>query len=400
MNKLYKLTFLFLVSSTCAAQQNDSTYQPWYASSFASEPSIRLEGELGLVTSFLNNTLIKNDYWSDEMILNQVNNLGQHNRLGGIVHSTMTYHTGGSSNLFYTLHYKNITGFTGQKELINLALKGNAKQPVLDFEQKNGFQQQSFGSVGIGKSFHDSVRRTRMNVGISLYFEQAFNKISANRGRFETDSSGESVMVSNADVHLMRSLDNAFSSPGLGINFVFTHLNKSNTQFHFRLKDFGVVRNTQYNSAQMIPAFVFSGFDVSSHVNSAGSINIQDSIIQNYFTSDTTSTLRLLPFETSVAIVKPLGVNNTVETKFSYLYFTGNFPLLESNYEQLFKSSNASWRVGARLGGFGWYGINLGLKLPFGMGHQFAVDVTGIESMVSSNVPVNWTGRFGLLIKL
>ncbi len=401
MNKLYKLTLLFLVYSNAVGQTLDPAYNSdnYHFEDLAVTKSLELDGDLGFTTTFVNNALIKNDYWSDDVVLNQINSLGQTNRLGGFIHTGITYNTGNTNGLYIGANYNTMLGVTSQKELIELALRGNQNQPTIDLVQKNAFEQMSYGSVSIGRVRYDSAKSTQIRYGLDFYSQQQFVKVVGNQGRFETDSSGEKLTVTDADVVVTQNLSNPFTSFGVGIDFEISRL-FANDCWSFSLLDLGVIRSSEMRTATMLSNFVFDGFDVSSQVNSAGGIQIQDSFNQNFFETDTTSKIRLVPFQTCLQHVKVLGTNNSIDSRLTYIYFSGYYPLLETTYQQQFKAKSALWRVGARLGGFGVYGVQFGTVLPFGNGHSFKLDVVGLESMASSNLPVNWFGRFGLSIQL
>lgn len=402
MNRLYKLAFLFLVYTTASGQSIDSSKNESYImySDLLVTKSIHINGQVGFVTTFVNNALIRNDFWSDDIILDQINSLGQTNRLGAFVDGDITYMTGNKKGLYFGIGYKNIVAATSQKELIELAFRGNSNLPSIKLEQKNAFEQTGIASISIGRAIYDSASKTQIAFGFDIYAQQQHTKIVGRDGLFQTDSAGESLTVSDADIVLTQNLVDPFKSLGIGVDFEIKQQIKNRDYWSFSVSDLGIIRSSEVRSAIMLSDFDFDGFDVSSQINSAGGIQIQDSFNQNYFNTDTTTEMRLVPFRTSFRYIKSLGIINSFESRLSYLYFTGYYPLLEASYQQQFKSKSAGWRIGARIGGFGSYGLNLGINLPFGTGHSFKLDVAGLESMASNNLPINWYSKFGLIIQL
>lgn len=398
MNKLYNLSVLLLVFGTAYGQDIDSSAVEYsFHQHLSIDKKIVVTGEGGFMTSFLNNTLVKENYWTDEIIQNQINNLGDANRFGAYGDFNAAYHSG--KGLIYGAGYLNIVGGLLQKQLLQIALEGNQSQPIITLENNNGLEQLGLGYISIGKEKIDSAKSTRMFYSLKLYSRQQYSKVSATSGKFELDSAGESINVSDANVAVTQGLSDPFTSFGLGIGFGFEKPYRDGL-ITFSFDNLGLLLGRQTRSAQMHSNFVFDGFDLSSQINQAGAIAIQDSLNNQFFDVDTSSAVQLLPMIFQLGYDKPLGNQNLLHVELRHLYFTGYYPLVKAEYHQKFKGKSAAWNIGTRIGGFGNYGLSFGAKLPINNKHQFTIQVAGVESMVSSNLPVNWYGRFGLSIQL
>jgi hypothetical protein len=400
MNRLYNITLLIFLSFSVYGQNADTiqTNSNLATSSTANQERVEIKSDLGLVTTFLNNALLSNDYWTDRILQDQVDNLGNRNRLGAFSKSTAYYHTGNTSGLYFGVSYKNITGLVSQKEPVEVVLRGNKNVPTILIENRNAFERIGMAGLTIGKERYDSSKHMTFSYGLTLLQRQFYSKFTATDGMFITDSSGEQITVSNANAVYAQELAGNLESFGLGLQMRLEKDLINNDRWTFSISDLGIIRSSNYRVSTMKSGFTFDGFDVSSQVSSAGGIEVKDSVNQNYFETDTTSKLNLAPFETSFRYIKSLGASNFVDSKISYLYFAGYYPLLETSYLQKFKSSQASWSVGARIGGFGSYGLLLGAVLPINNKHLIRLNVAGLESMASNNLPVYWYGQCSLRI--
>ncbi|MFT5512344.1 MAG: hypothetical protein ACI8SE_000742 [Bacteroidia bacterium] len=400
MNRLFNLGVCLLVFYNSVAQNTDSS-DVSVGQLLALRPTekLKIDGDIGLITTFLNNSLISNNYWTDDLILNQVNNLNDVNRFGAFGGLSTIYYSGKPSGLFYGLGYKNLNGGTSQKSILEAILKGNQNQPSIVLDRRNGFEQIGYGYVSLGREVFDTIKNRRIAVALNLYARQQYTKFLGTSGSFEVDSSGEFLDVRDADVLVLQDLSNPFESFGIGITMSYTQ-SVNDDLWSFKVEDFGVIRSSNMRTAMLNSSFTFDGFDVSSQIDNAGSLQLQDSLNQNFFETDTSSDLRLMPFETSVQLLKSLGNNNILDASLSYVNLVGFYPLLEAVYQQPFKGSKANWRVGAQVGGFGNCGVNLGGEFPFGLGHIFTLNVAGLESLSSDNLPVYMYGKMGLKIQL
>ena len=323
MNKLYNLSFLLLVFGASYGQDIDSSIQE---NSFYQDPTIEkkivFSGEGGLMTSFLNNTLVKENHWTDEIIQNQINNLGGTNRFGVYGDLNAAYHTG--NGLVFGAGYLNMVGGLLQKQLVQIALEGNQSQPIITLENNNGLEQLGLAYVSIGKEKIDSARNSKMFYSLKLYSRQSYSKLTATSGTFELDSAGESIEVSDANVTVTQDVANPFTTFGLGIGFGFEQPYKDGL-IKFSADNLGLLFGTQTRMAEMHANFVFDGFDLSSQINQAGSVAIQDSLNNQFFNVDTASAIQLLPMIFKFSYEKPLGNQNLLHTELKFIYFTGYF---------------------------------------------------------------------------
>ena len=397
MNRLYNLVVLILLYGTCFGQEGDSVIQnTTFQKEISIDKKLVVVGNGGVITSFLNNSLVKENHWTDEIIQNQINALGSNNRFGAYAAFDAAYHIGDGT--FFGAGYQNIIGATTQKSIFQLILEGNKNQPNITLDQHNGFEQIGFAFVTVGKEFVDSSAQRKTSFGVNLYGRQNYSKYSADGGTFDLDSAGESIQVNDAALSISQDISDPFNTFGIGASFKMNQIVDENL-ISFEINNLGVFFGSNIRSAQMIEAYTFDGFNLSSQINNAGGVTLQDSVNNNYFETDTSSAVQLLPFSTRFAISKPLGNRNSFRAEIHYLYFTGYYPLLKAEYHQHFKGKNASWNVGARVGGFGNYALSLGSYIPLGK-HTLTAQIAGLESMVSENLPVNWYGKIGFKIML
>ncbi|MFT5722897.1 MAG: hypothetical protein ACI9JN_000002 [Bacteroidia bacterium] len=402
MNRLYNLALLIVFSFSLSAQTMDSTVS-WSGPNdylFDNSKKLVLSSDAGLVSSFLINSLIFQDFWTDDIIQNQSNALSSSNRLGGFINTGATFYSGKKQGLYFGINHNAITGLSSQKDVVKMVLRGNHDFPSLSLDQNNKFESQRYSALTIGLSEFDSSSKTKMSFGFSLLFGHQYAMIEGSSGLFVTDSSGEEITVTGADLVIQEDLSNFFGTIGAGFNFQVVQQRPNSDVWSFQVSDFGFIQSSNIKTSTLLKDFTFDGFDVSSQINSSGGLKIKDSVDQNYLDIDTSSGTRLAPFQTAFRFIKSLGNSNQLDTRISYLYFSGYYPLLESNYQQQIKGKKGSWRIGARLGGFGAYGINFGAVLPFSSRHLLMIDVTGLESMASNNLPVYWYGKLGLTFKL
>ncbi len=397
MNRLYNLAGLVLFFGTSFGQDIDSiTQKTPFQQEMSIDKQLVVLGNGSIVTSFLHNSLVRENHWTDEIVQNQINALSNQNRFGAQTAFDVKYHTGDGT--YFGAGYQNIIGGIAQKSIFQLVLEGNQNQPNITLDQNNGFEQIGFAYLSFGKAFKDTAAQRKTSFGVSLYGRQNYSKYTASSGTFDLDSAGESIQVNNADIAISQDISDPFNTFGLGASFKIDQIINENL-ISFEIQNLGVFFGSKTRSAQMLSAYSFDGFNLSSQINNAGSVRLQDSINNNYFTTDTSSAVQLLPFSTSVAVNKPLGNRNNFRAELHYVYFTGYYPLLKAEYHQHFKGKSASWNVGARVGGFGNYAISLGTHIPLSK-HTLTAQIAGLESMISENLPVNWYAQVGLKVML
>jgi hypothetical protein len=401
MNKRFSLVLLLAIAWLPLFAQLDS---------FPTQKSLRLqpsayvmaETELGIGSNFLNKELIFNDFWSSDLIATQIDQLSSTNRFGAYNNSRVLYVTALDSSVkwrkSFGFSYVSLNGLTASDAFVKTILQGNQPNRRIDFDPVHGYELWNTVSLDFGFSDYDKIKKRNQSITLSLVGGLNYQNLNAQGGYLETDSSGGMITLSETDISLS---ENTGGNSGIGFTLSYSLTKKLNSTsiLQFNADNLGFVRYdvTTYN---LVSSTSFEGFDVTTPIRTGEEINLQDSVENQFITEE--SGARIIPFPARLALgyERTLSYRNALEASVSYLYFPGYLPQVEGLYLQRIGESNALWKIGARVGGFGSYALRLGLELPIGSTSGLQLDIAGAESMATSNLPVNWFGKFGLVVGL
>ncbi|MBO6516037.1 MAG: hypothetical protein JJ975_05760 [Bacteroidia bacterium] len=415
MNKTFSLFTLLAFALTSQAQQADVIIKPlpavllhsfdYESRAFVDIPYFEISSEGGITSNFLNKDLVTQSYWPSDLVQNQINKLANVNRMGGTYSIDLSLHQRnkriGKSSLspICALSHDFISGMQANTTVVQTLLEGNKANREVLFSENNSYQTLQTTSLGLGVEWMDSLRTTRHQLVLDLIAGHSYLDFYSHGGSLLTDSIGERITGANTNISLEQSSDQSLPGMGLAINYSYSR-KISRGRIGFDLQNLGVIRWASSKNFSVQPDFVFSGLDVTQAIRTSSSVNVVDSLNNEYLTETTENPMRILPVRVNVDLFYRLKYNAGIETEINYVYFPGYWPMLSTTYQQAFRSKVAVWKVGARIGGFGNYGLNLGIETPIIKRGGLTLDVVALESLVSSNLPVYWYANLGLRFNL
>ncbi len=407
MNKLFSLLLLLSLSSAVYSQSNKTIVDVQLG--FNDSLEVSLVGSAGIVSSFLSNSLVKNDFWTTDIIDEQIQSLNEYNRMGGFITAEIKL-LGKASNILsktkkhqpiFGIGHQSLTAVKLQKDVLGLGLKGNTAYRNISLETTNKFENQQFSYLKIGLAHLNPTRTSKYEIGLNLITSHKMTSGYAKNGTIQTDSISRNITMNDVELEYYQSTNKPFSDLGLSLFYSYlTRLNNNKDILKISLENVGIMSARNQINRVLTNDVDFNGFDVSENIRNTNSLNLEDSVNQNYFESDSSNSFYITPFHISAQYVYFLNENQAIDGSLSYLNFAGYYPLLEADYCQTFGLKSRSWFIGAKLGGFGTYAMNFGVKLPIGNRGLFSFQLAGLESIASENLAVNWYSNVGLILGL
>ena len=402
MNKRFSLVLFLAVAWMPVYAQLDSF--PSFNNLQNQQGSFLLaKSELGIGSNFLNRDLVFNDFWSSELIESQVNQLNSTNRFGAYNRSSIQFHTGVDTaakwRKSFGIGYMSLIGVTASDAFIKTVLEGNKPNRSIDFSNPHRYELWNTVSFDFGFNDYDAVKRRKQSITLSLVGGLNYLNFAADGGSLQTDSSGGRISLTDSDISLASNTNDGLSGYGFTLSYAMTKEVNTSSLLSIKAENLGFIRY-DIRSYDLVSTTSFEGFDVTTPIRTGDEINLQDSVEDQFITQDSGSRIVPFPARLEIGYQHTLSSQNAIEASLSYLHFPGYMPQFEGLYLQRIGQSQALWKIGARLGGFGGYALRLGLELPMGDTSGLQLDIAGAESMASSNLPVNWFGRFGLIIGL
>lgn len=414
MNKRFSLSLVVwtLVLCSVSAQTSNSVVTGGSSAAHFYDGLIFSDGNFietridgGLMTSFLHPDLIRNDYWSEDIISAQKDHLSDQNRFGARASASVLFHqrnkrygTNGPSP-FYGVRHDFITSFTANRDIMLTALEGNSDHLSMEFNQYNGFETYQASSLLYGLEFSNVEMTTIHRVALSVIAGNRWSNTRSQSGRIDTDSSGEFVKGTNTDISYNIVDNEPLAGFGAALHYTLAK-NNDRSMWRIDLNNLGVVNWATVRQYSVSPDFVFEGFDVSDAIRNSDEYAFLDSLNKSYVQEKSSSEIRIIPFQVEFIGSRNINTDSRVSTQISYLYTVGYYPKINLNYHQAFSQNNAEWKIGASIGGYGNYALQLGLDVNLGSKGGFRLDVTGMETLIPSSLPVYWYGKAGCFFRL
>lgn len=406
MNKLFSLVILSLFSIPSQAQQVPAgSFKDYNQHHFEDSAYLETNFSGGIITNFLTRAMVTENYWTNDIISKQVEQLTNVNRMGFqfegevLIHGRKSISNPTKLTLLLGLKHNFISAFSANRAVTSTLLEGNKNNRSLNFDQPNKYDQLRISSLNIGGEWLGKDRNSKQQLYVSLVGGHNFTRFVSTGGEVVTDSLGESIRGQNTDISYRQNTSAGIAGFGAALNYRFIKKTPSGLLgFHF--ENLGILKWNNTDFYQLKSNFEFSGFDVTQAIKLATEVNFADSLNDAYVTKTNESFTTILPFRAELTHLQAIRQNAAIESKLSYTYFTGYWPLLESSYKQPFSNSAVLWKLGARIGGFGNYGLNMGVDAPIGRKGGIRFDFVALESLISNNLPVYWYGNLGLFFRL
>jgi hypothetical protein len=405
MNKTYSrflFHLLFLWSSAAVAQTVEPTTQelvrPFRSNVVRSaQAQGMVYGQAELGSNFALPSLLWNSTWNTSLVDEQVNRLNSGRATFGYVleggfEYLMKENAKGRRYWFALGHQANL-GVRTTSDAVRLFLKGNApyKGESLKLGQTSlEYSQYTFAKVGFLKNTGNS----SFSGGVGLYLGSNKGGINAEKLSLFTDDLGRYVALNGSlDRHV--ALQNG---PGLGVDFGYS-LEKRNSQIHLCAENIGLVlyRNVKLQETQG-EEVNFEGVRINSLRDELVFNQIEDSLENEFLTEDTSSILYVLPFSVHAQGYHGLKNNNGIGWEFRYRYISGFMPAVSAFYQINFPKGNAL-RLGAEMGGFGYFGTHLGADIRLGSNVLIQVQATGGDNLAYSSARARFGGQLGLVFR-
>jgi Family of unknown function (DUF5723) len=409
MNRVYSLSIILLISvwnlafTQTIIPLNDSL--PNYLEERITNNSnifyISVDGNFA--SNFLDKDLIKENYWSKEIINNQLNRLKSVNFGGYGAEASANLHLFqktmfGNESLspWIGVKHQYFGGLSSNEDLIKLILEGNSSNQLISFNDGNNsteFAQFSQGYVG----FTQVKKSSKFSFAIGVVVGHDYSSSAFDKGSLVTEPQGEFIKAEDLDI-VFENTSNS-SSKGFGgvVHIEYVHQNPSGFRIFASINDLGFVRWSELETVNtLMNNFTFEGFDLTGFWERDYSVNFADSLEGRYFLTEEKSKIQILPFSVKTKFFKPIGSNNFIRGQLGYRRITGYIPQVSMEYGQYFSNKSGRWMIGADLGGFGLAALSFGTGIKISNGVGFNVKVSGIESYVSPNLPIYWILKSGL----
>ncbi len=405
MNKLFSLLLLSFTTSSvfCQVSTDSSTMYLISSNRFQAEPYVSFNAQGGVASNFVNKALVFNNYWTTEMITDQVEAFTDRNRFGSIINSSVHYHSAKATSknwsTFYGASYTSLTGLIASSEALATALQGNKPNRLINFEKLHGYEQWNTYSLDFGFEKVDPIKRSYNRVHLSIIGGSQLNVFGALGGSLHTDSSGETIVLSNTNMDFLSSNSGALPGYGLSLSYEWYKRINQRTSLQAQLNNVGFVHwdMTKYTVTSNV---IYDGINVTQAVVNGTEINVQDTFKDAYISENSANGFVLFPFDINISLHRQINKRSALEAELSYLNFLGYIPKVVVLYKQQFMSNGGHWELGTTLGGFGNYALILGLEMPLTSNIGFRGQVTGMETLISPSLPVYWYGNLGLSLTL
>lgn len=403
MNKRYRAFILFILCAITAHASDTSRFVPSsLAFDYQKSNQIRVTGSYGFQSTFLNKTLLSENNWTDAIKQKQLDQFGNLNRIGLHSNASIYFHGRLVKDKTFTpiigLFQEQTIGLAFEKPFGEIFLFGNKNVPQIAISKRNGIQNRNeIGAyLGLEKVSQDQI----FEFGLRLSTLQNYTNLVMDNGTITLDSAGEIIDFEDFQLKYYQTTTTGFQNLGLAINVNESKILDNGLRLNLGVENLGVLYLA--NSVQSVARenFQFDGLDLTNTPIEDNSIDVVDTISNNYAETDTANHYLLSPYFVHASVYKPINEKEGLEAEVDYLNFVGYIPQLKASYVRKINERNGSFTVGVRAGGFTNYGLQLGLNLPFSLNNHLIVDVTALESLASSNLPINWYGRVSLKIGL
>ncbi|MCB0735471.1 MAG: hypothetical protein KDC76_12875 [Bacteroidetes bacterium] len=412
MSRIYNLLFALAITATAKAQDSSPTvldsFPSYHQERFMNHQNVlEVHANFMLASNFLMRDMVAKNYWTAELIDDQVSRLKTLNTAGIEASAEIQYHayrkelfknkSGYSS--FWNIGTHALGGIRFNDQLIRIILEGNAGNRDIslnDGKNQTDFVHYSTFGFGIRKSSEKQVFSG--SIGLAIGHQRLSSRIRS--GRILTHENGEVVDIQNVDFTLEST---PYSSmEGLGVVTAWEWRKKLNRGFYrIQLTDFGVIK---WGDVERIEPrnqnYTYQGFDLTGLWDNDFSFDVADSIDGNYIYRTDAKTVRLTPFQVSALVKQPLSQHNFYQVGVSHRWISGYMPMLSIGYGQYYRKSGTSrWLAGIDAGGFGLMVIRLETDLKIAPKIGLKATICGLESM-AVNLPVNWSAGAGLFVSL
>jgi len=407
MNKVYSLFWGLMICLGSQAQVHqeafDSTINYHRERLTSSSDVLEISVNGLLASNFLDKDLLLNNFWSTEIIQNQIDRLKTAN-FGGIeAEASFDYFTSGSSSpaearqgLWIGGKHQARLGLRFNEDLIRLILEGNAENHVIDLNKglnSMQFIQSSQIYGGVSRTSGSS----KFNVALGFIAGHNMGHYTIKQGRLITDSKGETVDAEDVDFLIERSRGKSIKGIGAITHLEYLHESKSGEFFTLSLHDLGFINWSKVDEIKPFnKSFSYDGFDLTGFWDNDFSPNFEDSIRGNYIVEERVSKVKLYPFNFQAKAVHHLTNGDFLSASIQYRYFTGYMPKLSLSYGQYFGKNNGRWSIGADVGGFGLAALKFETDVKLGNNSGIRLGLSGVESLVSPNLPIYWTANTSL----
>ncbi len=407
MNKVYSLFLGLMICLGSQAQAQleafDSTINYHRERLTSSTDVLEISVNGMFASNFLDKDLLVNNFWSTEIIQNQINRLKTANFGGLEAEAGFDYITSGSKNKTETRQslwiggkHQARLGLRFNQDLIRLILEGNAENHVIDLNtgvNSIQFIQASQIYGGVSRTSGSS----KFNVALGFIAGHNMSQYTIKQGRLITDSNGESVDAEDVDFLFERSRGNNIKGVGAISHFEYLNESKPGEVWSISLHDLGFINWSKVDVIKPLnKSFSYDGFDLTGFWENDFSPNFEDSIRGNYIVEQQISKVKLYPFKLQAKLVHQLSNGDFLSASLQYKYFTGYIPKLSILYGQYFGKNNGRWSIGADVGGFGLAALKFETDIKLSNNSGIRLGLSGVESLLSPNLPVYWTANTSL----
>ncbi|MFT4521442.1 MAG: hypothetical protein ACI8ZN_000374 [Bacteroidia bacterium] len=365
-----------------------------------------IHSDVGLATSVFSKDMLFENYWSKELLANQMARLSGRNVAG--IHSSSSIELqrlGKKDYSFWGLKLQHdiVLGSRYNSDLLRLAMEGNAANAQTDLTKALNFQLIQTSNLELGfEKLNRSGKPSNLYWGIGLVMGHAYSNYQIKTGKLTTNKDGEYIDATDVSFKFQQSSFGVGPSLGAATSFGYKWAQSSQNHLAFRINNVGFVRWQELETIVNAGSdYHYEGFNLTNVVARGGSVDFQDSLNSQYIITSKNAEIRPTPFSAAFNFNHSLENSNSIDLEMKYFYVPGFLPRLTAQYEQQFAGSSSSrWFVGGVFGGFGNAALIFGTDLKINDSAGIALKVSGIESLASNNLPIYWLGDVSLFIDL
>lgn len=410
MNKVYNFLLLLLIptigwTQSPPTQSSPIDSMPNFHVGLVGYPYniLEIEAEALLASNYLNKDIVIENYWSEDIVSNQINRLRASNNFGATGAFKLGFigynHRIGQTSLrpWFELKSAALIGTSLESDLIKLILEGNKSNRDVSFSKGgNAFQinQYSTFTYGIIKQGD----RSEAHFGLGLAMGHNFSRANISEGTISTDENGEFVDVRSIDFVAEQALGGTNKGLGVSGSLKYKHQKSASSFLLFEARDIGMIRWREIEAyAPKNKSFTYEGFDLTGFWEEDYSVSVKDSLEGNYVEKTVSSQWRLLPFNLTARLQQNMAPGKSYHVQVKYYNLPGYIPNISVGYTGLIGASQSnSWIAEIGVGGFGNVNLQIGCDLKIGHAAGWKIRLAGVESLITNQLPFYWQLGTGL----
>lgn len=343
-------------------------------------------------------------FLDEALILQNEKRLNNMNRLGFESSGGLTFYAKPkyvnpekSKQSFLFLGTESILGAKYTDEAWSLLMRGNGPYAGRSMALgETGFRNTGWVELSFGEKIRNAGKSSVFQWATGVFLLHNNQQLHLQEATLFTQTDGELISVS-----AMGSRESQHS-PGIGLKGDFSYgIQFENSQaFKFYLHDFGIsfLGRDEYT---LDTSFEFTGFyiaDPSDFVSNDRWEDLTDSLINGLKGKKTASSPMALPAKAGVQYFYNLNKNHGLSVEISYRYLSFAQPLFTAAHHALIRNAVS---VKSTVGYGGWGGFQWNESVTFhSKKASLLLEFGGMQSMSSEKMPLQFSGRTGIFIRI